>query len=287
MSWEGGAHRAPYRWVVLAVATLTQAATAFVFLGVGTLAGFVQEDLGLSGVRTGLLVTAVGLVPLFALLPVGRLLDRRGERVIVAAGALLLAAGTAAAALAPTYPLLLTVLLVGGAGYATAQPGGSKAVAGWFDARQRGLAMGIRQTGLPLGGALAAAVLPALAGKFGWRTALPVAAAVAAAGGLAFGAWYRSSGTHAIGRYAFATRLRGLLASPRIRPILWAGVAMVSTQFATISYLMLDLRDRHGMPSSAARGCSSRRRCWASSAASSSPRGPTGSRAAVGSGPSS
>ena len=68
-----------YRWVVGA-ATLTRAASAFVFLGVGTLAAFVQIDLDLSGTRTGLLVTAVGLVPLLALLPVGRMLDRFGER---------------------------------------------------------------------------------------------------------------------------------------------------------------------------------------------------------------
>ena len=44
----------PYRWVILFTATLTQAGTAFVFLGVGALAGFIQESFDLSGAQTGM-----------------------------------------------------------------------------------------------------------------------------------------------------------------------------------------------------------------------------------------
>ena len=246
----GGEHRAggPYRWVVLAVATLAQATTGFAFLGVGSLAGFFQEAFSLSGAQTGLVVTAVGLVPLFALLPVGRLLDRHGERWIISFGALLLAAGAAAAAWAPSYPLFLSLLLVGGAGYATSQPGGSKAVALWFDADRRGVAMGIRQTGLPLGGAAAAAALPALAASAGWRVALGTAALVVALGAIVFGLAYRPVDRVPGERYAFLPQLRQLIGSGVLRPALWAGIALVSAQFCLISYLMLFLRDRHGMP---------------------------------------
>ena len=127
-----------YRWLVLAAATFAQAATGFAFLGVGALAGFFREEFDLTGTQTGLIMTAVGLVPVFALVPVGRLLDRHGERGIIGGGALFLAAGVGIAALSRSYPMLLLVLLVGGAGYATSQPGGSKAVAGWFSVRDRG-----------------------------------------------------------------------------------------------------------------------------------------------------
>ncbi|MDP8959724.1 MAG: MFS transporter [Actinomycetota bacterium] len=239
---------AGYPWLVVGVATFAQAATAFAFLGVGALAGFFQEAFDLSGAQTGLIVTAVGLVPLFALIPVGRLLDRHGERGIVAGGALLLAAGVGAAALAPSYPLLLLLLLLGGAGYATSQPGGSKAVAGWFTARRRGLAMAIRQTGLPLGGASAAAVLPALAAAVSWESALATAALVTAIGGIAFFVLYRQRGGSRDEDYRLSFHLRGLLAAPGMRAALWAGLAMVGTQFCIISYLMLFLRDVHGLP---------------------------------------
>lgn len=239
----------PYRWVILFTATLTQAGTAFVFLGVGALAGFIQESFDLSGAQTGLLVTAVGLAPLAALIPTGRLLDRGFERWIITGGALLLAAGATLAALSGSYVPVLALLFLGGAGYSASQPGGSKVVAGWFPPYQRGLGMGIRQTGLPLGGALAAAALPAIASGSGWETALIVGAAIAGVSGLVFGALYRPMPFSApIAPIGFATELRGLLGNRSVRLAMLAGLGMVSIQFVLISYLMLYLRDVHGIP---------------------------------------
>src|SRR5947209_6858961 len=45
-----------YRWVVLAVATVAQAAASFVMQGLGILAGFLQQDFGLSTLQVGLLM---------------------------------------------------------------------------------------------------------------------------------------------------------------------------------------------------------------------------------------
>ncbi|MDH5616480.1 MAG: MFS transporter, partial [Acidimicrobiia bacterium] len=213
-----------YRWVILTTATLTQAGTAFVFLGVGALAGFIQEALDLSGAQTGLLITAFALAPLAAMIPTGRWLDRGSERLVITSGALLLAAGAMLAGLSGAYVPVLLLLFVGGAGYSASQPGGSKVVAGWFPIDQRGLAMGIRQTGLPLGGAIAAAILPVLASEFGWQRALVVAALVAGATGLVFGAAYRPL------PYAFpspsggfALDLRHLLRARSVRLAMVAG----------------------------------------------------------------
>lgn len=244
-----------FRWSVVAVATFVQAASAFVFLGVGTLAAFVQADLGLSGTRTGLLVTATGLVPLFTMLVVGRLLDRNGERWLVAGGAVLLGVGAALATLAPSYWLLALLLLAGGTGYATAQPGGSSAVAGWFPGERRGLAMGIRQTGLPLGGAAAAALLPTVAVRLGWRPALLLAAGVAVCGGALFATVYRDHPRPSPARTPMLGEVRRLLAMRALRPVLWAGTAHVAAQFAVVSYLLLYLRDRHGIGLAAGGGC--------------------------------
>lgn len=184
-----------------------------------------------------------------AMIPTGRLLDRGIERWVIAGGALLLAAGAALAALIGAYVPALLLLFVGGTGYSSSQPGGSKVVAGWFPASQRGLAMGIRQTGLPLGGALAAAVLPAVATASGWQTALLGAAIVTGLGGLVFAATYRpppySARTAPIG---LGAELRGLLADRSVRLAMLAGLGMVAIQFILISHLMLYLRDVHGIP---------------------------------------
>lgn len=237
-----------YRWVILAVAVLAQSSSAFVLLGIGALTPFFKDSYDLNGFRTGLIVTAIAIGPLFALIPVGRFLDHRSEGPIIAGGALMMAAAAAAAAYAESYPLLLLALFVGGSGYAAAQPGGAKVVAIWFGDQERGLAMGIRQTGLPLGGAIAAAVLPNLADGPGLRVALLTAAVVAAAGGILFYAVYRHppmapdrSGYH------FGSEIRRALGEPEIRRAGWVGLAMVSCQFSIISYLILYLRDDVGL----------------------------------------
>src|SRR5215467_11368380 len=181
-----------YRWIVLVVATIAQAAASFVIQGLGVLAGFLQQDLQLSGFQVGLLMAASTAAPIFALPIVGDLLDRRSERMIVGTGAAILAVGLVLSALGPSFAWLLASLFIVGCGYSTTQPGGSKSVTAWFRGGQLGFAMGIRQAGLPLGGAAAAAVLPIIASMWSWRLALVVGAAAALAGALAFSALYRS-----------------------------------------------------------------------------------------------
>ncbi|MDH3463923.1 MAG: MFS transporter, partial [Acidimicrobiia bacterium] len=238
----------PYRWTILTVATVAQTTAAIPFLGVGVLAGFLQERFDLSGTETGLLVTAIGIVPLFALIPVGRFLDHHSERMIITAGALLLGGGVAIASFFNSYLALLAVLAIGGAGYSTSQPGGSKVVAAWFPGPERGVAMGIRQTGVPLGGAVAAATLPQFASRFGVDTALLAAGCAAIAGGLTFLALYRPAPLVVNSSYHLASELRSLLSRFQIRTAMWIGLAMVSAQFALLSYLMLYLRDVHDIP---------------------------------------
>ena len=53
-----------------------------------------------------------------------------------------------------------------GAAYAASTPAGGRAILAWFD-RDRGFAMGIRQTGVPVGGLLGALTLPLVAHAFG------------------------------------------------------------------------------------------------------------------------
>ena len=52
----------------------------------------------------------------------------------------------------------------------------------WFPPRRRGVAMGIRQTGVPLGGVLAATLAPLAAATWGWRYAYLLAGVMALVG---------------------------------------------------------------------------------------------------------
>ena len=72
----------------------------------------------------------------------------------------------AAAAFTTEYvPLVLLLVFAGGAG-ASVNAASGRAVMSWFEPSQRGLALGIRQTALPLGGAAAA---PGVAADRGGR----------------------------------------------------------------------------------------------------------------------
>jgi sugar phosphate permease len=61
-----------------------------------------------------------------------------------------------------SFPALATLVFLAGGFGASVNSASGRAVMDWFDARQRGLALGVRQTALPLGGAWVALVLPLL-----------------------------------------------------------------------------------------------------------------------------
>ncbi|MFF4341373.1 MFS transporter [Kitasatospora sp. NPDC001540] len=228
-----------HRWIVLGIATFTQAASGFFVGGLGALGVLLQSALNLSTAQLGLLVSAAQLMPLAGLLVAGELLDRYSERWVVGIGAGVVALALGAGSLAPGYAALLVALLVVGTGYSTVQPGGSKSVASWFDASQRGFAMGIRQAGLPLGAALASAVLPVVAEEFGWRATLLTGGFVALLGaGLFMGCYRRPPAASAPQDKKpsdpLAVQLRArlrMLREPSTVKIMLSGTSLISVQY--------------------------------------------------------
>ncbi|MFI6176432.1 MFS transporter [Nonomuraea sp. NPDC051191] len=240
-----------YRWVILAVATLSQATAAFFVQGIGAMSVHLQRDLELNTTQLGLLQSAAQLLPLAGLLVAGRLLDRHDERWVVGIGALVVAAALAVGSTAPGYVSLLVALLVVGAGYSTIQPGGSKSVASWFDASQRGLAMGVRQAGLPLGGVVAASALPVLATAFGWRSTLVAGALVALSGAVAFMVFYRRPPDRRPMPDTSRVRL-GLLCEPYMKKIILSGTSMASVHSGVGVLTVLYLHEVASMDSASA-----------------------------------
>ena len=244
--------KSAYRWLVLGAATSAQAAASFAMLGLAALAGFLQQEFHLSAAKTGLLITANGAAPLFSLLFVGDLLDRKSERLIIVAGAAIMAVALLVAAVSRDFLVLLACLFVVGLGYSSTQPGGGKSVSAWFRGDRLGLAMGIRQAGLPLGGAIGAATLPAVAAAFTWRAAFALGAVIALCGGLAFALIYRpppAGAGSAVKRAALSSAvIAGLLRQPWMRNATVAGLALVSAQYGMLTWLMLYLRDHAHIP---------------------------------------
>ncbi|WP_436533541.1 MFS transporter [Actinoplanes sp. HUAS TT8] len=121
------------------------------------------RDQGLSLEETGLLVACPTVGVTFTLIAWGAAADRWGERAVLSTGLGLAGLLVIAARWAPGTPSLAVCLAFAGAAGASVLASG-RLILGWFARRERALAMGIRQSAGPMGLALAAATLPALAG---------------------------------------------------------------------------------------------------------------------------
>jgi len=165
-----------YRWTILALGTAAQWSYSAVFLGIPVLAPQLREEYGLSLTQIGVVLAAFSIGSVVTLLPWGLLADRLGERRVLATGLAAASLALAGAAFTTDYvPLVLLLVLAGGAG-ASVNAASGRAVMSWFAASQRGLALGIRQTALPLGGAAAAIALPPIAAAGGTEAGLLVLA---------------------------------------------------------------------------------------------------------------
>jgi sugar phosphate permease len=118
----------------------------------------------LSLAQTGLLLSSSLVGSLISLIPWGIATDKFGERVVLVSGLALCGGALVGAGLVHGFwPLALLVALAGMTG-ASVQSASGRAVLHWFPLRQRGLALAIRQTAIPISGFLTALVLPHVGG---------------------------------------------------------------------------------------------------------------------------
>jgi sugar phosphate permease len=150
------------RWIVLAVGLLGLVAGCAAQYGLAFLIPALREE-GLSLETATLLVTAPIAGILCTLIAWGAAADRWGERLILVIG--LAIAGAAAFGAATTHDVLgrWVFLFAVGASSSAIHAASGRLILGWFGAGERGLAMGIRQMGQPLGVGAAALALPPLA----------------------------------------------------------------------------------------------------------------------------
>jgi sugar phosphate permease len=161
-----------YRWTILALGTSAQAAYSAVFLGIPVLAPALQAEYGLTLPEIGLVIATANLGSIVTLLPWGLLADGTGERVVLAVGLAGAAISLAVAAFAPSFGVLVLALTAAGALGASVNAASGRAVMGWFGADERGFALGIRQTAVPIGGIVVALLLPAVVAVWGARGGL-------------------------------------------------------------------------------------------------------------------
>jgi sugar phosphate permease len=167
--------RRPNRWLILGFGLAAQASTAAFLYGIPTLIPELRDEYHLTLAGAGWVVAAPTIGLLCTLIAWGAAADRYGERKVMVIG---LGLTTLFISLAvPISNLGARTVLLGLAGAASGSVNAAsgRVVLGWFGPRERGIAMGARQTAQPLGVGLAALVLPLIGTKFGvgWALVFP------------------------------------------------------------------------------------------------------------------
>jgi MFS family permease len=151
------------RWLVLFVGLVAFVAACVAQYGLPYLLPAFRAG-GLTLTQAGIVVSAPVAGVLCSLVAWGMVTDRFGERWVLAAGMAAAALALAGAARSHRLVVVAGMLFVAGAASACAQVASGRLIMGWFPVRERGLAMGLRQTGQPIGVGIAALVLPVLGG---------------------------------------------------------------------------------------------------------------------------
>jgi MFS family permease len=284
----GATVRSNHRWKVLGIGVAANASFSATFAGIPATAVFLRSGYHLSNGQLGLALGLLGLGVALSEVPWGLLTDRWGDRRV-----LLIGLGATAAWLllmaflvvpsrahSPGVALLAGVLLVTGLLGGSVNGSSGRAIMAWFREGERGFAMSIRQTAVPLGGGLGALILPSLASTYGFAAVFGLLAASNAVSALFAWRWlYQPPETDDAGQaeiakpvgpaplrnaevWRIATAI-GLLCVPQVAVLTFAsvflhdfggmGTAVISASLAAVQVGAMVMRvwsgrftDRHG-----------------------------------------
>lgn len=237
-----------YRWVVLAAGVVAQASSAMVLQSLPGLAPQLRTEFGLGLTGLGVLLASVTVGLVATLLLWGAAADRFGERRVMALGLLLVVVALLAATRTTDVGPLMGWLALAGAACGSVNAASGRAVLGWFPAAERGFAMGVRQTALPVGAGIAAATLPPLAQARGLDAAFLVMAAAAGVAAVVVAALVREA-PGAVARTAGGT---SPLRDPAVRRLSLVSALLVVPQFTVVAFVVLYLADEHAFAVGAA-----------------------------------
>ncbi|KND55284.1 Permease of the major facilitator superfamily [Candidatus Paraburkholderia kirkii] len=238
----GGGHR----WKVLGVGVAANASFSAAAAGIPTTAVWLRSGYHLSNGELELVLGALGLGVALSELPWGVLTDRWGDRPVLLTGLLSTAAVLVAMSLfavpsAATLGWFVFAMCVLGLLGGSVNGSSGRAVMAWFGEGERGLAMSIRQTAVPLGGGIGAALLSWLASSHGFAPVFGALAAMCAASGAFAWRWLHEppGATHRAARNEGAAPLR----NPVVwRVVLGIGILCVP-QFAVLTFATVFLHD--------------------------------------------
>jgi sugar phosphate permease len=231
---------------VLGAGVTAQASYAATGLGLPAIAPAIRRDFGLTLTQTGVVLAASFLGSVPTLLAWGLIADRIGERLVMAVGLTAASIALVWAGYASSFGTLVVALAVAGGVAAGVNSATGRAVMAWFRRDERGLALGIRQMAVPLGGAIGAIALPLLEQHLSLRAAFMGLAGASLTGAIVALVFIRVEPTN--DQSALARPLR----DPRVWLICVGSTFFVTTQLSLLGFFVLFLHDHRGVSTAAA-----------------------------------
>lgn len=233
-----------HRWVVLAVGVASQASFSLGFQGIPATGPLLQNAYGLSLDQLGLILGAIALGIAASEVIWGLLTDKLGDRFVLLTGllstslifALLAAFGTPRAGSIPGVLLLGSGLLALGILGGSINGSSGKAVMSWFQDGERGFAMSIRQTAVPVGGGIGAAILPWVALHFGFISVFSTLAATSLLAAMAAWTWLTPAPVQPAPRVSPTDSSKSTLNDPNMWRLFVASGLLTVPQFAVLTF---------------------------------------------------
>lgn len=174
-----------HRWKVLGTGVLANASFTCVIGGVPAASIFLRTQYDFTTVVMGMIMGIMGLGIALSEIPWGLVTDKLGDRRVLIIGLatttmmlLLLSVASSSELFFGNAALLAGGLLVTGIMGSSVNGSSGRAIMTWFRPEERGFAMSIRQTAVPMGYGLGAILYPSLAFHYGMSAAYMLSAAM-------------------------------------------------------------------------------------------------------------
>ncbi|TCP66541.1 MFS transporter [Baia soyae] len=242
-----------YRWFILSIGVLAQIVFAIGFAGIPLSGVIMRSDYHLSMGELGFVLGCMGLGVGISEIVWGILTDKLGDKVVLMIGLASMGATYAIIAYGfvpggiTDYRALGSLLILAGAVGGSINSSSGRAVMTWFQDHERGFAMSIRQTAIPVGAAIGSITIPFIASSYGFGLAFSTLAALSLIVTLVVWIWMVELEIPE----ASTQNVSGEGVSPLKRMSVWkialAGAALTFPQMSILTFASVFLTDQHHM----------------------------------------
>jgi MFS transporter, ACS family, hexuronate transporter len=235
-------------WFVVLLLWMSHVIYFSITSSLGVLGPVLKQGLGLNNTQLGFLNSAIAIGSTFIQIPGGLCCDRYGARKTMSSGLLLIGTFFFVFSFSESFLLASGFLFLMGLGVGGCQVSAAKAVMDWFPFKGRATAMGVKQTGVNVGGILSSSLFPFFISLYLWPHVIRWISLVAFAFGFLFYLFYRDS-PHAQASFSGEVHFKDILSYLRNLDFLLitlSGVLLMAVQFAFAAYFVLYLNQTLG-----------------------------------------